>query len=109
MDVYDDPDRLPLPNSWPRYARAAVLHAISLAASAFVLHLERWLNGLAPAPRDKAERERLEAEVAMLKEERYIKNAPMARIPPARPLPRQSSASTPMRPFRGFTTATSPT
>ncbi len=55
MPDRDEPDKLPLPKQWPRHARAAVLNAISLAAAAFVLHLERWANRLAPGARALAE------------------------------------------------------
>jgi transposase InsO family protein len=77
----NDRDELSLPKCWPRGAKAAVVHAISLASAAFTLYLGRWLNSLAPKAKDRAERERLEAEVAVLREELRIKDARMGRLP----------------------------
>jgi transposase InsO family protein len=75
---------VPLPPSWPKHAKAATLHVISLAH--FVLtHVRGWAaNSPIHRVRLAAERDRLESEVAMLREEIRIKDARMAAMAPHR-------------------------
>jgi hypothetical protein len=61
MPDCDDPDKLPLPKGWPRCAKTAVLHAVSLASAAFVLHLERWLDVISPRARREVQGRSLDA------------------------------------------------
>src|SRR5262245_54504517 len=59
---------VPLPAAWPKHARAAVLHAISLAAAALTA-TRGWAAGqLSPRVRLRAANERLEQEIAHLRE-----------------------------------------
>jgi len=75
---------VPLPPSWPRHAKAATLHVISLAH--FVLTRVRGWAANSPIHRVRlaAERDRLDTEVAMLREEIRIKDARMAALAPHR-------------------------
>jgi len=75
---------VPLPPSWPKHAKAATLHVISLAH--FVLtHVRGWAaNSPLHRVRLAAERDRLDCEVAMLREEIRIKDARMAAMAPHR-------------------------
>ena len=78
------PFSVPLPPSWPKHAKAATLHVISLAH--FVLtHVRGWAaNSPIHRVRLAAECDRLESEVAMLREEIRIKDARMAALAPHR-------------------------
>ena len=69
------PFSVPLPKSWPKHAKAATLHIISLAH--FVLTHGRGLAGNSPIHRVRlaAEQDRLDSEVALLREEIRIKDA----------------------------------
>lgn len=75
---------VPLPPSWPKHARAATLHVISIAH--FVLtHVRGWAaNSPIHRVRLAAECDRLGTEVAMLREELRIKDARMAALAPHR-------------------------
>ena len=75
---------VPLPLSWPKHAKAATLHVISLAH--FVLTQVRGWAANSPLHRVRlaAERDRLDSEVAMLREEIRIKDARMAAMAPHR-------------------------
>ena len=75
---------VPLPASWPKHARAATLHVISLAH--FVLTHVRGFAVNSPIHRVRlaAERDRLDSEVALLREEIRIKDARMAALAPHR-------------------------
>jgi len=75
---------VPLPPSWPKHAKAATLHIISLAH--FVLTRVRGWAADSPIQRVRlaGERDRLESEVAMLREEIRIKDARMAVLAPHR-------------------------
>ena len=78
------PFSVPLPTSWPKHARAATLHVISLAH--FVLTHVRGFAVNSPIHRVRlaAERDRLDSEVALLREEIRIKDARMAALAPHR-------------------------
>lgn len=78
------PFSVPLPKSWPKHAKAATLHVISLAH--FVLTHVRGFAVNSPIHRVRlaAERDRLDSEVALLREEIRIKDARMAALAPHR-------------------------
>ena len=78
------PFSVPLPKSWPKHAKAATLHLISLAH--FVLTHVRGFAVNSPIHRVRlaAERDRLDSEVALLREEIPIKDARMATLVPHR-------------------------
>jgi hypothetical protein len=78
------PSSVPLPKSWPNHAKAATLHVISLAH--FVLTHVRGFAVNSPIHRVRldAERDRLDSEVALLREEIRIKDARMAALAPHR-------------------------
>jgi hypothetical protein len=63
-------------------AKRAILHAVSMASAAFVVHLERWANRLSPRARALAEIERRDAEIALLREELRVKDNRMRKIDP---------------------------
>ena len=75
---------VPLPSSWPKHAKAATLHVISLAH--FALTQVRGWAANSPIHRVRlaAERDQLNSEVAMLREEIRIKDARMAALVPHR-------------------------
>ncbi len=74
----------PLPKSWPKHAKTGTLHVISLAH--FVLTHVRGFAVNSPIHRVRlaAERDRLDSEVALLREEIRIKDARMAALAPHR-------------------------
>ena len=75
---------VPLPSSWPKHAKTATLHVISLAHFALT-HVRGWAaNSLIHRVRLAAERDQLNSEVAMLREEIRIKDARMATLVPHR-------------------------
>ena len=78
------PFSVPLPKSWPKHAKAATLHIISLTH--FVLTHVRGFAVNSPIHRVRlaAERDRLDSEVALLREEIRIKDARMAALAPHR-------------------------
>lgn len=56
----------PLPEQWPKLAKSAVLHAVSLASAAFALYLGKWLNSvlLPPTIREREAAVRAKAQVS---------------------------------------------
>jgi hypothetical protein len=78
------PFSVTLPTSWPKHAKTATLHVISLAH--FVLTHVRGFAVNSPIHRIRlaAERDRLDSEVALLREEIRIKDARMAAMAPHR-------------------------
>jgi len=78
------PFSVPLPKSWPKHAKAGTLHIISLAH--FVLTHVRGFAVNSPIHRVRlaAEQDRLDSEVALLREEIRIKDARMATLAPHR-------------------------
>ena len=77
-------DDIPLPRGWTKMVRSSVLHAISVASTALT---RAWASGASSrrrATRVQAELDRVETEIALLKEELAIKNDRMARVPPRR-------------------------
>jgi hypothetical protein len=75
----DDPDRLSLPKGWPAVAKRAILHALSLSATAFNLDLARWLENPMPEARERSEARRLCSEIDLLTEELRVKDARRSR------------------------------
>ena len=76
--------RIPLPKSWHRHVRSAVVHVISLAQFS-AAHTRGWaVNSVNARIRLKAEVDRLKQEVALLREETRIKDARMMCIVPNR-------------------------
>ena len=80
----DGLDSMPLPNSWPKLARRAVLNAVSMASAAFVVHLERWANRLSPRARGLAGIECRDADIARLRERLRLIAARLGKVPPRR-------------------------
>lgn len=71
----------PLPSVLPKHARLALLHAISLASTALTT-VQGWAAGQRSSRlRLRAELERLERELALLREELRLKDARLARLP----------------------------
>ena len=76
----EEKPKIPLPKGWTGHVRSAVLHVIGLAQYATVYTRSWAANSPNDRMRLKAENDRLEAEVALLKEEIRIKDARMARL-----------------------------
>jgi len=72
--------KIPLPKNWTGNVRSAVLHVIGLAQYATAYTRSWSANSPNERMRLKTENDRLEAEVALLKEEVRIKDARMARL-----------------------------
>jgi hypothetical protein len=74
------------PKPWPHVARAAVLHAISLASTAVAVVRARAISSGVARLRQGTEMERLRNEILLLREELRVKDARMASLPaPHRP------------------------
>ena len=74
------PRPLPLPRGWPGRVRSAVVQVISLARTSFAL-TQGWASeSLNPQLRREAERDRLQQEIQLLREEIRIKAARMEQI-----------------------------
>jgi putative transposase len=73
---------IPLPRRWPARVKSAILQTVSLAHYAIISARGWAANAVNPRARQAAEVERLETEVAMLREELAIKDGRMARIQP---------------------------
>ena len=76
--------RIPLPKSWPKHARSAMLHVISLAQYATVYTRSWAVDSMNGRVRLKAENDRQQQEIAQLREEIRVKDARMAQISPHR-------------------------
>ena len=78
------PPSIPLPKSWTKQVRAAMLHVISLAQYA-TAYTRSWAADSTNARvRIKAEYDRAQQEILLLREEMRIKDARMALISPHR-------------------------
>jgi hypothetical protein len=66
---------------WPETARAAALHAISLASAALTTAWARTAESRSAARRQEGETVRLRAEIALLIEELELEDARWARHP----------------------------
>jgi len=75
---------LPLPRNWPRRVRSAVIQVISLARSSLALTHGWASESMIPELRQKAEEERLQQEIHLLREEICIKDVRMEQIEPHR-------------------------
>ena len=75
---------IPLPKGWTKAARRCVLHAISVASTAMLAAWAKAASGRSPRKRALAEIDRLQTEVALLKEELDMKDARWARVPARR-------------------------
>ena len=76
--------KIPLPKSWTRHVRLAMLHVISLARFASVYTRSWAADSVNGRVRLKAENSRLQQELALRQEEIRIKDARMAQINPQR-------------------------
>ena len=76
--------QIPLPKSWKRHVRSAMLHVIALAQYAAVYTRSWAVDSMNGRVRLKAENNRLLEELAQREEEIRIKDARMARIAPHR-------------------------
>ena len=76
--------RFPLPKGWPRRARSAVIHAISLAHFSLTYTRSWAANSINARIRLKQEADRLRQEIALLRDEIRIKDDRMERIPAQR-------------------------
>ena len=75
---------IPLPRGWPKVVNAAVLHALSLVATGLTAAWGRAAGSRSSRTKDRAEIDRLRAELALLNEELEIKDARWARLDPRR-------------------------
>ena len=79
-----NPPRTPLPKSWTQHVRIAMLHVVALAGYA-TAYTQSWAaNSLSVRMRLKAENERLQQEIALMREEIRINNVRMVLITPQR-------------------------
>ena len=103
-----DPPKIPLPEGWPDFAMAAVLHVIAVARLA-IMSARSWPGGgECDELRLRAEIDRLRSEVELLKQELAIKDSRFATIDPRRRpryLPRQRLAILVLKSARGWSTA----
>ena len=76
--------KIPLPKGWKKQVRSAVLHVFSLAQYAAVYTRAWAADSLNTRVRMKAERDRANQELLLLREEIRIKDARLARIDPHR-------------------------
>ena len=84
MPVSSSIVRLPLPKQWPNRIKSAVVHAVSLAQYAVTTaHAQMAKTGDASS-RLRRKIERLERELAVVREEMRIKDCRLARIPSLR-------------------------
>ena len=75
---------IPLPKQWPSRVRSGVLHAISLAHFSLTYTRSWAANSWNARIRLKQENDRLQQELALVREEMRIKDARMLRIPAQR-------------------------
>ena len=74
---------IPLPSDWPEYAKTGIIHAIALAHFGLT-HIRGWCeNSRIERVKLKGQAERAQSEVLLLREQQRIKDARMARLPPA--------------------------
>jgi hypothetical protein len=70
-----NPPRIPLPKSWSKHVRSAVLQVISRAQYAAVYTRARAADSVNTRVRLKAENDRLRQQMTLLREEIRIKDA----------------------------------
>ena len=73
---------LPLPRGWPRHVRSAVVQVISLAGASMATTRGWAADSMNTSLRRRAEVDRLEQEVRLLREEMRIKDARMQHLDP---------------------------
>ncbi len=78
------PPTIPLPKSWTKHVRTAMLHVISLAQYATAYTRSWAVDSTNGRIRIKAEYARAQQEILLLREEIRIKDARMALISPHR-------------------------
>ena len=79
-----NPPRIPLPKSWTQHVRIAMLHVVARAGHA-TAYTQSWAaNSLSVRVRLKAENERLQQKMALMREEIRIKDVRMVLITPQR-------------------------
>jgi hypothetical protein len=84
MSTNQKTPEIPLPGGWKQHVRSAVLHVISLAQYAAV-YTRSWAGDSTNSRvRLKAELDRANQEIVLLREEMRIKDARMTRIDPHR-------------------------
>ena len=76
--------RIPLPKGWPKRVRSGVLQAISLAHFSLTYTRSWAANSWNARIRLKQENDRLQQELALVREEMRIKDSRMLRIPAQR-------------------------
>ncbi len=76
--------RIPLPRGWRRHTKSAILQILALSHYAFTARVAGASNDRNRRTRRRAEIDRLNHELALLREELRIKNARMTRVPPHR-------------------------
>ena len=76
--------QIPLPRSWNRRTKAAILQIVALSHYTFATILARAANDRDRRTRVQAEIDRLNHELALLREGLRIKDARMGRVPPHR-------------------------
>jgi transcriptional regulator with XRE-family HTH domain len=74
----------PLPRHWPGHVRSAIVHAVSMANAAFTAIQARAENQFNARTRLQATNDRLQRQVALLREELRIRDARMERLPAQR-------------------------
>ena len=84
MPARSTPPPVPLPRGWTKVVNAAVLHAISVVSTALTVAWGKASSSRSARIRDRAEIDRLRAELALLEEELEIKDARWARLPARR-------------------------
>ncbi len=99
--------QIPLPRSWNRRTKAAIVQILALSHYAFISMVARAANERGRRTRFRAEIDRLNHELALLREELRIKNARMTRVPPHRrphDTPLERMAILELRAARGWST-----
>ncbi len=84
MPSKNEPPKIPLPKSWGTRVKSAILHTIALAQYALTYSRSWAADSSNQRLRLKAECDRLQQEVALLREEIRIKNVRMAQLDPQR-------------------------
>ena len=75
-----DNRRIPLPRHWPRRVRWAVVHAVSMASTAFAVSRSHAEHHFDERARLRADNDRFRRDIGLLHEEIRIKDARMERL-----------------------------
>ena len=75
---------IPLPRGWTKIVNSAVLHALSIAATALTVAWGRAAGSRGSQRKERADADRLRTEIALLSEELAIKDARWSRVPARR-------------------------